>query len=128
MRELSLLLLLLGILQVQFREPAHAADQKKRKLNLTPPGQDAANTEDPGNATRLLYEDPRNKNSLTADAEKKALPSSGIKNTCTDNMGMYYKQGDAGYDGCLRAFGKGTQPQLPGDNKRPNSLGFTIGK
>lgn len=124
MREVTLLLLILGILQVH--EFASAAEKKKH-VDLTPPGQDAANTEDPGSATRLLYEDPRNQNSLTAGAEKK-VPSKGIKATCTDNMGMIYKQGDAGYAGCFRTFGKGTPPQLPGDNKRPNSVGITIGQ
>lgn len=119
MREVSMLLLFLGLLQ------AHAGE-KKKKIDLTPPGQDAANTEDPGSATRLLYEDPRNKNSITAGSDKK-LPG-GVKGTCTDNMGMIYKQGDAGYDGCIRTFGKGTPPALPGDNKRPKSVGITIGQ
>lgn len=123
MREITLLLLLLGVLQMH----ALAAEKKKKPLNLKPPGQQAATTEDPGSATRLLYEDPRNKNSVTADADKKGLPVNA-KATCTDNMGMIYKQGDAGYDGCLRAFGKGTAPQLPGDNKRPNSVGISIGQ
>jgi hypothetical protein len=123
MREAFLLLLLLAVLQL------HAIAKtpgKKGKLNLTPPGQKAANTEDPGSATRLLFEDPRNKNSLTADADKKT-PRLGVKATCTDNMGMIYKQGDRGYEACLRSFGKGTQPALPGD-QRPNSVGITIGQ
>ena len=94
-------------------------------MNLTPPGQVAAETEDPGSATRLLYEDPRNQNSLTPGADKK-VPSPSVQATCTDNMGMIYKKGAAGYDGCLRSFGKGTPPRLPGDN-RPNSVGITIG-
>ncbi|MGZ3658189.1 MAG: hypothetical protein ACXVB9_15965 [Bdellovibrionota bacterium] len=120
MREISLLLLVLGLVQI------HAFASDKKKVNLTPPGQTAASTEDPGSATRLLYEDPRNQNSITAGDEKK-LPNTGVKATCTDNMGMIYKKGDRGYDGCLRAFGKGIQPSLPGDNKRPNSVGITIG-
>ena len=124
MREIVLLLLLLVIVQVH--ASARSSEQKKGKLNLTPPGQKTANTEDPGSATRLLYEDPRNKNSPAAGSEKK-MPNSIVKATCTDNMGMIFKNGDAGYDACLRSFGKGTQA-LPGDNKRPNSVGFTIGK
>jgi hypothetical protein len=124
MRELTLLLLCLGILQIHaYAEPAQKKPQKK--LNLTPPGQEAANTQDPGSATRLLYEDPRNQNSLTAGSEKK-LPVT-VSATCTDNMGMIYKQSDAGYAGCTRTFGKGTPPKLPGDNSRQNSVGITIG-
>jgi len=118
MREITLLLLLLGVLQ------AHAGE--KKKLNLTPPGQTAVTSEDPGSATHLLYEDPRNANSITAGSEKK-LPVQ-INSTCTDNMGMIYKQGDIGYEGCVRSFGKGTAPSARGDDKRPNSVGITIGR
>ena len=122
MRELFLLMLFLGVLQAH--SFANASD-KPKKLDLTPPGQDAADTEDPGSATRLLYEDPRNSNSLVATPEKKSL--AGTRLTCTDNMGMIYKQGSPGYDGCLRTFGSGTPPQLPGDKKN-KSLGITIGQ
>jgi hypothetical protein len=122
MRELTLLLLLLGIVNLE----ALAGAPRKKKLNLTPPGQQAATKEDPGSATRLLYEDPRNQNSLTAGSDKK-MPGAQVTATCTDNMGMIYKQGATGYEGCLRTFGKGTPPGLPGD-KRQNSVGFTIGQ
>jgi len=124
MRELVLLLLILATIQT------HAIgknkDATKGKLKLTPPGQTAQATEDPGSATRLLYEDPRNKNSLASDADKKGVLAT-TKGNCTDNMGMIYKQGDPGYEACLRTFGK-TAPNLPGDNKRPNSVGITIGR
>jgi hypothetical protein len=60
MREISLLLLLLGVLQIHTL--AFAKDKKKMNLDLTPPGQVASEKEDPGSATRLLYEDPRNQN------------------------------------------------------------------
>ena len=123
MREMILLLLVLAVLQAHAL--ADTTKKKKKPVNLTPPGQVAAETEDPGSATRLLYEDPRNPNSLTAGSEKK-VPSRAVQATCTDNMGMIYKQGDSGYDACRRTFGKGTPPRLPGDN-RPNSVGITIG-
>lgn len=130
MRELVLLLAVL--LSVQVASAGKAASEKAgkaaggKKLQLAPPQQKAQTTEDPGSATRLLYEDPRNKYSLTADADKK-VPSGAVKATCTDNMGMIYKKGDSGYDGCLRTVN--TQaPKLPGDNKRPSSLGITIGQ
>ncbi len=107
--------------------PAFAAQKpaKEKKLKLTPPGQKAQTTEDPGSATRLLYEDPRNKYSLTAGADKKT-PDGPVRATCTDNMGMIYKKGDAGYDSCLRTLNS-QAPKLPGDDKRPNSVGITIG-
>lgn len=117
MRELVLLLVVLFAVQ------AHAMP-KDKKLKLTPPGQGASTTEDPGSATRLLYEDPRNQNSLTAGAEKKGVKVD-VKHTCTDNMGMSYKQGDSGYDGCMRTFNTATPP-APGD-KRPQSLGISFG-
>jgi hypothetical protein len=119
MRELVLLLLVLFAVQ------AHAKPKdRKQPLKLAPSGQKAATTEDPGSATRLLYEDPRNQNSLTAGAEKKG-PKVEVKHTCTDNMGMSYKQGDSGYDGCMRTFNTATPP-APGD-KRPQSLGISFG-
>lgn len=123
MRELVLLLVILTSVQA-----AEASKDNKdtRKLKLTPPGQKAQTTEDPGSATRLLYEDPRNKYSLTADADKKT-PVGAIKATCTDPMGMIHKKGDVGYDGCLRTLNS-QAPRLPGDDKRPSSLGITIGQ
>ncbi|HEY8279228.1 MAG TPA: hypothetical protein VIH99_06380 [Bdellovibrionota bacterium] len=109
---------------------AHAKPSKeelrKKHIKLTPPGQKAQTTQDPGSATRLLFEDPRNKNSPTAGADKK-MPKSAVKGTCADTMGMIYKQGDTGYEGCLRTENK-TRPALPGDDKHPNSIGFTIGQ
>jgi len=117
MRELVLLLLVLFTLQTQ----SNAAE---KKLRLTPPGQKAQTTEDPGSATRLLFEDPRNQNSLTAGAEKK-VPTSGVQSTCTDNMGMSYRKGDPGYDSCVRTFNT-LPPNSPSD-KRPQSLGISIG-
>jgi hypothetical protein len=123
MRELVLLLLTLASTQAAL---ASKDIKDNRKLKLTPPGQKAQTTEDPGSATRLLYEDPRNKYSLTADADKKT-PDSAIKPTCTDSMGMIHKKGDAGYDGCLRTLNS-QAPKLPGDDKRPSSLGITIGQ
>jgi|GEM_PF-6732863 len=117
MRELVLLLVVLFTVQAN-------AKTKDKKLKLTPPGQGAATTEDPGSATRLLYEDPRNQNALTAGAEKKG-PNVEVKHTCTDNMGMSYKQGDSGYDSCMRTFNTATPP-APGD-KRPQSLGISFG-
>ncbi len=118
------IILLLGILAT-LPLYANAKESKEKKLELTPPGQVSDSKEDPGSATRLLYEDPRNQNSITADAGKKDSKTK-IKATCTDNMGMFYKKGDSGYDGCLRSF-KNAQPNLPGDNKRPPSLGISIG-
>lgn len=120
MRELILLLVVLVTVQV------HAQEVKKNKLKLMPPGQKAQATEDPGNATRLLYEDPRNKNSLTHGVNLDGTAKGPVTSTCTDNMGMIYKKGDAGYDGCLRTFSH-VQPKLPGDDKRQNAVGFTIG-
>jgi len=123
MREITLLLLLLGA--VQIHSMAYAKD--KKKVNLTPPGQKAAEKEDPGSATRLLYEDPRNQNSITAGTDAKAgAVNAKVSSTCTDNMGMIYKQGDSGYSGCLRTFGKAPPSAVPG-NKRNNSVGISIG-
>lgn len=120
MREVLLLLLVLGTVQVNAKEI-------KKKLNLTPPGQKAQTTEDPGSATRLLYEDPRNKNSLTAGVTEEKASNVAVKSTCTDSMGMIHKQDDQGYAGCMRTLDK-TGPKLPGDDKRPSSVGITIGK
>jgi hypothetical protein len=50
-----------------------------------------------------------------------------VKSTCTDNMGMIYKKGDSGFDGCLRTFGKAPPSAVPG-NKRNNSVGISIGQ
>ncbi len=123
MRELILLLVIL--VSVPAAVASKEKSTKDKKLKLAPPGQKAQTTEDPGSATRLLYEDPRNKYSLTADADKKQ-PEGVIKPTCTDSMGMVYKKGDKGYDGCLRTVNQ-QAPHLPGD-KRPTSLGITIGQ
>jgi hypothetical protein len=123
MRELFLLLLFLGVLQAH--SYASSADNKKQ-IDFTPPGQITANTEDPGSATRLLYEDPLNSNSLMGSQPAKRNAVNATP-TCTDNMGMIYHQGAPGYDGCLHTFGGGTPPQLPGDG-RNRSLGVTIGQ
>ena len=68
MRELILLLVVLFTVKAQ----GGPGEKSEKKLKLAPPGQKAQTTEDPGSATRLLYEDPRNQNSLSADAQKKA--------------------------------------------------------
>jgi hypothetical protein len=126
MREISMLLLVLGFMQAH--SFAYAKGKKKTNLDLTPPGQTASENEDPGSATRLLYEDPRNQNSITAGTDEKTQALSGqVKSTCTDNMGMIYKKGAAGYDGCLRTFGKAPPSAVPG-NKRNNSVGISIGQ
>ncbi len=118
MRELVLLLVVLFTVQAN-------AKPKDKKLKLTPVGQGAATTEDPGSATRLLFEDPKNQNSITAGADKKTA-NIEIKSTCTDNMGMSYRSGDKGYEGCMRTFNT-NQPPNPTD-KRPQSLGISFGK
>ena len=121
MRELVLLLMIITSVQ-----PAVASKTKdSKKIKLAPPGQKSQTMEDPGSATRLLYEDPRNKYSLTAGADNKQ-PESAFKPTCTDSMGMIYKKGDKGYDGCLRTVNQ-QAPHLPGDKRSP-SLGITIGQ
>lgn len=122
MRESLLLLLLLATIQSHASAAAKAKDTKK--LKLTPPGQQAQTTEDPGSATRLLFEDPRNKNSLTAGADQKG-PKVTVSATCTDNMGMIYKQGDPGFEGCQRTFDRAVSPN---DEKRNKSVGITIGR
>ncbi len=121
MRELMLLLVLLVSIQV------HAlASAKANKMKLASPDQKMQTTEDPGSATRLLYVDPQNKNAPSPDGVDGKPAKAIIKQACTDNMGMIYTQNAVGYEGCVRSFSK-EQPKLPGDNKRPNSLGFTIG-
>lgn len=104
---------------------AQAAPAQK-KLKLTPPGQKAQATEDPGSATRLLFEDTRNMNSVVAGADKKT-GGAKITSTCTDNMGMIYRNGDPGYEGCQRTFSM-EQPKSQGDKNRPASMGITIGQ
>lgn len=124
MRELFLLMALLGALQV------HAKEKSKKKVDLAPPGQAAASTEDPGSATRLLYEDPRSANSLMSDAEKKQ-PKAAVQATCTDEMGMIHTHGAPGFDSCLRTQqNQRARPyHQPSDSKRPTTgVGITFGK
>ncbi len=120
MRELVLLLVVLFTVQV------HAEDAKKKKIRHGNAEQKAQVTEDPGNATRLLYVDPRKNESLSHEIDSDAGRKNAVTSTCTDNMGMIYKKGDKGYDGCLRTFAH-PAPKLPGDDKRPNAVGITIG-
>lgn len=132
MRELVLLLLILGSIKVSAEvlesknhkklEAVASNEQGKKKLKLAPsPGKN----EDPGSATRLLYEDPRDKNSPIAGVTVEPGSKKIVKPTCTDNLGMVFKDGDKGYDGCMRTFN--TQPALP-ETKRSSSIGITIGQ
>lgn len=114
------------LVTLAFAAPGAKKAAPKKRLNLTPPGQKAQATEDPGSATRLLYEDPRNQNSIAANTAKKGGPAP-VRGTCTDNMGMIFREGDPGFEGCRRTFSV-EQPRLPGDSKRSQSMGFTIGQ
>lgn len=101
---------------LSFTLPAEASEGKK-KIDLKPKHE---KVEDPGSATPLLYKTPGQIQG--AEAQRKGI---SIKATCTDSMGMVNKQGDKGYEACLRNLDK-LRPEKV-DEKNPNSVGITIG-
>lgn len=106
MRHLLLALLILT---------APALAKTEKKLNLKP--QNTKN-EDPGSATHLLYEPIK---PIEGNSDE---PKVQITQTCSDSVGMIYKKGDKGYDGCLRT----KDLARPAENSRQRpSVGFTIG-
>lgn len=88
------------------------------KVDLAPKKQ---KIEDPGSATPLLYKSPQQLEALKPSGSAKAK----ITATCTDSLGMVVKQGDKGYESCLRNLNKSKIQNA--NEKNPNSVGISIG-
>jgi hypothetical protein len=102
------------LILLSFTLPAEA---NAKKIDLKPKHE---KVEDPGSATPLLYKSP--KDTKEAEAHRQGLK---ISASCTDGMGMVVKQGEKGYEACLRNLDR-LMPQKV-DEKNPNSVGITIG-
>lgn len=108
------------LLFVLFLVPFFAHARTDKKVDLRPQG--VVKTEDPGSATRLLYEKPKREKEEVVNGRKTKV---SINATCTDQLGMIFKQGDQGYEGCLRTMNR----TKPGDDKRHQpSIGITVGQ
>lgn len=91
-----------------------AAGAANKKINLKP---QPSKLEDPGSATHLIYEAPK-------ASDTKVEENGAVKPTCRDSVGMVYKKGDKGYEGCFRTMDL-SQPQ---DKRHSPSVGFSIGQ
>ncbi len=104
--------------------PAAALASEKKKVDLKPNSAKAVKkAEDPGSATKLLYEDPKKLKSETAQNNG----GIAISSTCTDHQGMVHTQGEKSFDACLRTLDKTAPAKSPSDKNAP-SMGITIGK
>ncbi len=125
MRESILLLVLLAVVQVR----AHASTREaKKKLDLSPPNEQSLTRKDadPGSATPLLFKDPRTQPTPNFE-EKEKKGEVAVTTTCTDSLGMIYKQGDAGFSGCRRSENR-AKPTDPPGARQQNTYGITIGR
>ena len=101
---------------------ALAASLAQAKVDLSPK---AKKIEDPGSATPLIYKSPTKTHAL--DQGVKGATKSRVTATCTDDAGLTVKQGDRGYEACLRGVNQ-ARPQPEPSEKNPNSVGITIGR
>jgi hypothetical protein len=88
------------------------------KVDLRPKHQ---KVEDPGSATPLLYKTPQQTEALKPSAKA----SGKITASCTDRFGTVVKQGDKGYETCLRNLDRSKIQNA--NEKNPNSVGITFG-
>lgn len=98
--------------------PALANAKPDKKIDLKPKHE---KPEDPGSATHLIYETPKADAPVPSNTAKPKVTGTA---TCTDSVGMIYKQGDSGYAGCLRTMDVARPDQ---NDKRNRSVGISIG-
>lgn len=99
--------------------PLHLEAKTEKKINLKP---QHGKSEDPGSATHLIYESPKNSEKASeVDGKGKIVAGQN----CTDQLGMIYKKGDNGYEGCLRTM-DAARPES--SDQRRKSVGITIGR
>ncbi len=91
----------------------------REKIDLRP-AERAKVSEDPGSATRLIYETPKPIPANHPEKDSRELMA------CTDSVGMIHQKGEPGYVTCLRYQNKAV-PEATAE-RRGQSLGITIGK